>query len=417
MMKPNKRVAITGLGPVSAAGIGWNSFSPAILKNFSGISPITVFGTDQYRSHMAAHIPAFDIDEYLESQKAYLDRSSQLALAATALALEDADIDAHDLDLRTTALSLGSAVGSLETMTMFFQGFLEKGPRLVKPFLFQHTYSNTAISLIAIEYGLMCMHLNFASGFVASGHAITEAFDLIRSGRTKVAIAGGFDALSEALFAGLNASEFISPDTETGKEISAPFDEHRNGFILGEGACVLILEEFDHAIARGANIHAELVGCGMASSEDNRESRSSGASAGIFNAMNSAIQAGNTDVNNIDLVMASANGSKIQDFIEANALIRLFGDSSSSISVTSIKPLIGETLGAGSSFQIAASIAAIKAQSVPAIINLRTPEKGLQLGFVTDTPLNKNIRSVLTNSIDPGGSAVSFLVLSSQTTI
>jgi len=168
------RVVITGVGPVSAIGIGREQFFAGLREGRSGIAPIASFDTTPYRSKLAAEIAHFDVKEYLESEKAYLDRASELAFAGMSLALEDADLDARKLDSGGTALLLGSAFGNLGTLGVFFDDFVKKGPRLVKPILFPHTYSNTTISLLAIEYGLTGYHVNFSAGAVSAGAAILE---------------------------------------------------------------------------------------------------------------------------------------------------------------------------------------------------------------------------------------------------
>jgi 3-oxoacyl-[acyl-carrier-protein] synthase II len=233
----DRRVVITGLGPLSALGIGRDAFRAAIEADQSAIAPAARIDTSECDASLAAEVPDFDVQELLESRKAYLDPSSKYALGAVALALRDAGLDERQRE--SAGICLGTTFGSMETLGMFFEGFLEKGPRFVKPFLFQHTYANTAIGLAAIEFGLRGDHLNFAGAFTAGAQAIAAAYDLISSGKADRVVAGGYDALSDYLYAGLDAMG-------------------QDDLVPGEGAGAIVLEEEESARARGATIHARI---------------------------------------------------------------------------------------------------------------------------------------------------------------
>lgn len=339
-----KRVAITGLGPVAANGIGRESVFAAWAEGRSGIKDIASFDASAYPARRAGEIVGFQVGDYLESQKNYLDRASELAFAAMSLALEDADLDPKKVDGTTAGLLLGSAFGSLATMGLFFGDFLQKGPRLVKPVLFPHTYSNTAISLLAMEYNLSGYHANFASGAVSAACALVEGFDLIRQGRNPLVFAGGFEGFNEPLFAGYSRT--------------AP------GLILGEGAGILVLEEEAAARARGARIHGFIAGAGMTGG------------LRIADAMRLAMEQAGFAATGVDRVVSSANGSPELDRKEAEAIASVVPGAP----VTGIKALIGETLGASGAFQVMAALGAMAAEG--------------------------GIRRALVNVIDPGGSVV-----------
>ena len=242
-----RRVTITGAGPVSAIGIGREAVFDALHERRGGIGPVSLF---EIEGMQAAEIKDFDVEEHLETPKAYLDRSSEFAFAAVSLALEDAGLDVDDIDKPRTGLILGSAYGSLGTMELFFRDVLDKGPKFAKPFLFPHTYSNTAISLIAIEYGLTGPHLNFACGYVSAANAIIAGYDLIRAGRADIVLAGGYESLSEALLKAYALEDAPEPD---------------NGIAIGEGAGIVILEELEHANAREAHVYGEVADAAMGS--------------------------------------------------------------------------------------------------------------------------------------------------------
>jgi 3-oxoacyl-[acyl-carrier-protein] synthase II len=347
-----KRVVITGIGPVSAIGIGREAFFTALREGRSGIGEIASFDTAGYRSKRAAQVTGFNVADYLESQKNYLDHASELAYAAMSLALEDADLDAKTMDGASAGLLLGSAFGNLATMALFFGDYLQKGPRLVKPVLFPHTYSNTTISLLAMEYNLSGYHVNVSAGSVSAGCAIMEGYDLIRQERSGLVFAGGFEGFNEPLFAG--------------------YDQTRPGLVLGEGAGILVLEDYDHAQARGARILGEIVGAGMTGG------------LRIGDAMRLALEGAPFTAKELDLILASANGSGDLDGKEAGAIEALLAGSSG-VAVAGIKALLGETLGASAALQTMAALGAVA---------------GVQ----------REVKNVLLNAIDPGGSVVSLAV-------
>lgn len=320
-----KRVVITGAGPVSSIGIGRSAFFAGLREGRSGIGPIASFDASTVPGAQAAEIRDFRVEEYLESRKNYLDRASELAFAAMSLALEDANLDPKSEACSSAGLLLGSAFGNLATMGLFFSDFLQKGPRLVKPVLFPHTYSNTTISLLAIEYNLAGYHANFSSGAVSSALAIVEGFDRIRLGHENLVFAGGFEAFNEILFAGCGGS-----------------------CILGEGAGIVALEERDHALARGAAILGELLGAGITGGFR------------IGEAMSAALEGLSKPV---DLVLVNGVAGK-----EAAALAR-FPDAR----VEALNAKTGETLGAAGALQLIAALGLMKPAAGLALVNVIDP--------------------------------------------
>jgi len=242
-----RRVAITGAGPVSAIGTGREMFFAALADGESGVAPLTLFDVEGVT---AAEIADFNVEDYLETPKTYLDRSSEFAFAAASLAIEDAGLDVDNIDRPRTGLTLGSAYGSLGTMELFFRDVLDKGPKFAKPFLFPHTYPNTAISLLAIEYGLTGPHLNFAAGHVSAANAVIAGYDMIRAGQADMVLAGGYESLSEALLKAYTLADAPDPG---------------DGIAIGEGAGIVVLEELEHANAREVHIYAELAGAALGS--------------------------------------------------------------------------------------------------------------------------------------------------------
>ena len=238
------RIAITGLGVVSDIGIGREAFASALTAGRSGIGEVTAFDVEPCRSHRAAEIIDLDVNDYLESQKNYLDRHSELAFAAAKLALDDAALAPSAGPAPRFGICLGTVYGNVDTTHHFYDSLVEKSAKFVSPFLFQHTYSNTTASLLAIEYALQGVHANFCSGAAAGLEAVLYAADSLRLGRADAMLAGGVEALSEAVFMGMDAQ-----DAEA---------------VPGEGAALLLLETEDHARQRGAARRGTILGGGMA---------------------------------------------------------------------------------------------------------------------------------------------------------
>jgi len=393
------------VGPVSAIGVGREEYAAALRERGGGVSAVTLFDVAPYGAKLAAEVTDFDVEDYLESQKTYLDRGTELAFAAMSLAIEDADLNMERLDRDRTALLLGSAAGSLETMALFFADFVNKGPRLVKPFLFPHTYSNTAISLIAIEYDLRGHHLNFASGSTASAQAILEGYDCIRGGRCDAAFVGGYEAFNEPLFAARDLQGELSHATDP-DAVPGPFGAQRDGYVLGEGAAVLFLESLEHARRRGARVVGEVLGgaAGGAGGGTGEEKASA-----LYRVMAAALERAGLDPSQLDLVVAAANGSANSDSVEAAAFGRLVEDAAREVALSAPKVALGETLGADTALRSVAALEAIASGSVPA----PGPERAIDeaLGVAANlTARPERVSRVLVNSLDPGGGAAAVVI-------
>jgi 3-oxoacyl-[acyl-carrier-protein] synthase II len=366
-----KRAAITGLGPVTAIGIGREAFFAAIAECRGGVRE------EADGLGRAARIRDFDVADYLESRKNYLDRASELAFAAVSLALEDADLDPARLDRSRTGLLMGSALGNPGTAGLFFADYARKGPRFVKPVLFPHTYSNTTISLIAIEYGLSGYHVNFASGAVSSGCAIVGALDLITEGRADIVLAGGFET----------PCDLVAPLARSKAWDSIP----------GEGAGMIVLEDMDRAVARKARVYGELAGAGMT------------AGFRIADAMRMALSAAGLSAGELDLVSAGVGAGADVDGRELAALDALFFGTVKP-PIAGLKTMTGETLGASGALQMCGAIAAMEGGFVPPVPASARGAPGDERNFVAGSGLRKSIRRVLLSNIDRGGSAVSLVV-------
>ncbi len=391
-----RRVVITGAGPVTAIGIGQECFTEALLEGASGIMEIAAFEHDQYNAHLAAAVEDFDVKDFLPTPKNYLDRNSELSFGAFSLALKSSGIDLAKTDKAELALIWGTAFGGTDTMNLFYSDVQKKGPRFGKPILFPHSYSNTAISLLSIEYKLNGPHMNFVSGWTASGQALAYGYDLISSGSVPVAFVGGVESFNETIFRFCCSRKILLSSSKENAYMS--FDGVADGTVMGEGAGMLVLEDLDHALKRGAHILAEITGVGIAGSPGGLKG------AAIEDAMSKAI--GNLNPGDVDCVLSSANGITNMDKTEAGSIRKIFGVNKLT---TTIKPLIGETFGAGGILQLHAALSMLERQFVPGInFSSRIPEaEKLQ---INSEGSSEKISTVLLNNLDPGGNAVSLVI-------
>lgn len=393
-----KRVVITGVGPVTAIGIGQECFTDGLLEGASGIMEIAAFEHEKYDAHLAAAVEDFDVKDFLPTPKNYLDRNTELSFGAFSLALKASGIDFAKIDKSELALIWSTAFGGTDTMNLFYSDIQKKGPRFGKPILFPHTYSNTAISMLSIEYKLNGPHMNFVSGWTASGQALAYGYDLVASGRVPVAFVGGAESFNETIFR-FNSTKKILSSGIDGKACR-PFNKTAGGTVMGEGAGMLVLEDLDHALKREAHVFAELAGAGLAGSPGDLKAEA------VEDAMLKAL--GNTDIRpcDVDCVLASANGISHMDKPEACAIKKVFGGNKLT---TAVKHLLGETFGAGGILQMHTALSILERQFVPGVnVGSRVPEaEDIQ---IPPEGCAKKINSVLLNNLDPGGNAVSLVI-------
>lgn len=402
--KPVRRAVLTGLGPVSAIGIGLDGFDAALADARTGIRPDTAGGGGP-----VAAMPDFRADEYLPSQKTYLDRASAFAFAAFRLASDDAGLELQLEDPDRVGLCLGTADGCLGSMDLFFRDYVEKGPRAVRPFLFPHVYSNTTISLLAIEYGIRGVHVSFAAGFTAGSAAIAYALDVVRAGRADVVFAGGFDALVDVGLRGLSAQGLRAPAGD-GAATCRPLDARACGMAPGEGAGILVVEELEHARRRGAHVHAELAGAAMGAETDLGDGRGGVAGAGLARVMRGALADAGMAPGDIDFVSGAADGIPWLDGAEVAAAAETFSGSDSKPVLSSIKGAVGEARGAAGALQAISAARAMETGRIPPTVGLERGRTGLTLPVAAGRAVSRSVRAALVNAIDPGGAAVSLVL-------
>ena len=389
-------VVITGVGPVSAIGIGREDFFGGLAEGRVGIRPAENLDTSGLASKLAAECLDFVIEDYLESEKTYLDRTSELALAGCHLALEDAGLDARAMDHERIGLSLGTGYGCLKTMYEYYARVAAKGPRFASSVLFPHSYANTPASLVSIEYRIMGPTNTVCTGATSALSAIAYAFDLLRHDRIDAMLAGGVDSLSQPLLEGLAAQHRLSPG-DAGEEAARPFDAERNGFVLGEGAGLLLLERGECAEQRGAEPLGKLLGYGMAQ----------GDADALAAAICSALEDADVEPPGIDAVFAGADGSRELDASEARALAAVFGDFP--VPVTSLKSTLGEAIGASAGLSLIAALWAMRTGSLPPTRGFAQPDTGTTINVVGG-PLSVELGTILVTGLDVSGNCGAMIV-------
>lgn len=423
MPKP-RRVVVTGIGPITAAGIGVEALRAGLRTARSPVALVTRFDPAPFRSHMAAEVDAFDADRFVDAKTARrADRFIQFALAATAIALDDAglkpaktsvwdagvDLDAdaaeqeHDLDPARTAVQLGSAMGGIAHAETQLRRFLERGARSIDPRLATTTFAGAASCQVAIHFGISGPNSTNAMSCAAGTMAIGEGARLIREGAVDVALVGGADApLAPVCYGAFAALRAMSQRNEAPQEACRPFDADRDGFVMGEGACVLVLEERSRAMARGRPIYAEIAGYGSNNDAHHMAApRPDGAGAAA--AIAAAMAEAGLEPGDVDHVNAHASSTTLNDVTETLALRLALGRHADRAAVTGTKPFHGHALGASGAIEAAIACLSIADGWIPPTLNLADPGAGCDLDYVTGAGRDRMIGAALSNSFGFGG--------------
>ena len=393
---------ISGFGVVSPIGLGRDEFWRGLKNGAAGLRPVSLFDTEGLPCHEACEISSF-APETLLGRKGlkYLDRSTQLASCATALAFEDARFTPAANGHGGVGLVLGTMFGSVESVSAFDRQILQEGPRSVNPMGFPRTVINSPAGHVAIRFGLTGLNTTISAGTVSSLQAIAYAADFIADGRADVLLAGGVEELSAMSYSGFCAARLLAGSDGNSLRCAAPLDVDRSGFSVGEGAVVFVMESPEHAARRGASVLAEISGFGTTflapSSGAGRQS------AAAAHAMRAALAEASVDRASVGSICAGANGSRIGDDIEAQAIASAFGEAAATLPVHSIKSMVGETLGAAGAFQVAASLLTLRENVVPATVNFLEADPRWGLAGITRQATSTAAEFAMVNSFGPDG--------------
>ncbi|MEJ9307122.1 beta-ketoacyl-ACP synthase II [Priestia megaterium] len=399
-----ERVVITGMGVVSPIGNNIRTFWNNLIKGESGISSIDTFDITDHKAKIAGIVRDFDADKVLgKKETRRLDRFSQFALAAAEQAWEDSKLDLNHIDPERLGVYVGSGIGGIETLIENIDALRQKGPRRVSPTLVPGMISNAAAAQISIKWNAMGPSMSPVSACAIGNTAIGEAFRLIRSGEVDAVFAGGTEAaITDLSVASFGNATALSTRNDDPTQASRPFDEDRDGFVMSEGAGILILESLSHALSRGANIHAEVIGYG-ASSDAHHMVATHPEGKGAYLAMKAALKNANISLEEIDVISAHATSTKVGDISETKAIKELFGQQAYQIPITANKSMVGHMLGAAGGVEAIALAMSLKEGIVPPTINLENPDPLCDLDYVPAIARQVKINTGLSNSFGFGG--------------
>ncbi|MDA8101017.1 MAG: beta-ketoacyl-ACP synthase II [Nitrospiraceae bacterium] len=399
-----RQVVITGMGAVTPLGNDISSTWRSIRKGISGIGTITRFDPSPFPSRMAGEVRGFDPLLFMNAKAARkLDPFIQYALASALMAREDAGLAADPGPAQRTGVLVGSGRGGVTTNENNMTAFLSKGVRAVSPFFAPMTLVNMASGYISLRIGAKGPCLDVSTACATGTHAVGEAFRIIQRGDADVMYAGGSEAaLTPLVLAGFCQARALSQRNSDPGRASRPFDRDRDGFVLAEGACVLVLEEQDRAEARGARIYAELAGYGL-TSDAFHYTRPDPAGDGSARAMSLALADAETEPAEIDYINAHGTSTIPNDLVETLAIKKVFGEHARNLAVSSTKSVLGHMLGASGAVEAAVTALALSEGIIPPTMNYEHPDPACDLDYVPNEPRQRSLNAVLSNSFGFGG--------------
>lgn len=407
-----RRVVVTGLGAISPVGNDVATTWRALLDGRSGAGPITKFDTDRFSVRFACEVKDFDPLQYMERKEVKrADLYTQYAVAAATQAMADAGLgEGSGYDPNQTGVIVGSGIGGLRTFEEQHQNYLEQGPRRISAFFVPMYIADIAAGVVSMRFNARGPNFGTVSACATSAHAIGEAFRTIQYGDAEVMIAGGSEAaVTPMAIGGFASMTALSTRNDSPETASRPFDLTRDGFVLGEGAGIVILESLEHALARGARIHAELVGYG-ATGDAHHLTGQLPDHEGLQRAMRRAIADAGMTPAELDYVNAHGTSTPLNDSNETRAIRAVFGDAADSVSVSSTKSATGHMLGAAGGLEFIACTLAIRDSIVPPTINYTTPDPECDLDVTPNTPREREVRAAITNSSGFGGHNAALVV-------
>jgi 3-oxoacyl-[acyl-carrier-protein] synthase II len=395
---------VTGIGLVSPVGIGTQANWDALCGGVSGIGPITRFDASAFATRFAGEVKGFQPLDFIEKKELKkMDVFIQFAVAASQFAVDDAKLDITPEIAPRVGVFIGSGIGGFTTIEREHIAYIEGGPRKISPFFIPSAIINLASGQVSIRFGAKGPNLATCTACTASAHAIGDSFEIIRRGAADAMISGGAEAAVCAMgVGGFAALRALSTRNDDPSRASRPFDRDRDGFVLGEGAGMVVLEELEFARRRGATIYAEMVGYGMSADAYHMTAPSEDGD-GATRVMQAAIASANVPPHAIDYINAHGTSTPHNDRIETQAIKRTFESHAYELAVSSTKSMTGHLLGAAGGLEAGITVLAVHYQRVPPTINLSQPDEGLDLDYVAGTSREMPIRYALSNSFGFGG--------------
>jgi 3-oxoacyl-[acyl-carrier-protein] synthase II len=408
-LKEKKKVVITGMGAVTPIGIGVRTFWDNLIAGKSGIATITLFDPKNLDCKVAGEVKGFDPFNYMDKAEARRnDRFTQFAWVASEEAIKDSGLDLSKIDRFRAGVIIGSGIGGLQTLIQQHNLFIEKGPKRVSPFLIPNMIANMASGVISIRYKLNGPNMCVVSACASASHSIGEAFKYIERGDADIMLCGGTEApIVELGIAGFASMKALSTRNHEPQKASRPFDRDRDGFVIGEGAAVLVLESEEHALKRGARIYATLSGYGV-SADAYHIAAPEESGIGAMKCMENAIKDAGMNIESIDYINAHGTSTPAGDRAEVKAITNLFGEQRYRLKISSNKSMIGHLLGAAGGIETIATVLTIYHGIIPPTINLDNPD--FDLDFVPHKSVKAEVFAALNNSFGFGGHNASLVL-------
>jgi len=399
-----KRVVVTGLGAITPLGNTVKDYWEGLIKGQSGIAPITLFDASRHVCQIAGEVKGFDPCDYMERKEAKrMDRFAQFAVCASKQAIANAELEINELNAAQVGVVIGSGVGGIKVMEDQQKIYLTRGPDRNSPFMIPMMIANMAAGLTAIHIGAKGPNFCTVTACAAGSHAVGEAFRLIQRGYAQAMICGGTEAAVTPLsVAGFAAAKALSTSNEEPTRVSRPFDRDRSGFVMGEGAGILVLEELEHALSRKAHIYAEIAGYGMTCDAYHITAPVPGGE-GAARAMELALKDAGLFPNQVSYINAHGTSTPANDVTETLAIKRALGQQVSQVAISSTKSMTGHLLGGSGGIEAVATVMATATDIIPPTINLENPDPECDLDYVPLHSRNQRVDVALSNSFGFGG--------------
>lgn len=405
------RVVVTGMGVISPVGIGLENFWQSLVEGKSGVGPITHFDASELSTRIAAEVKDFDAKDYIDRKEAKrMDRFTQFAVAAAKMASQDAGLEMEKLNSDRVGVVLGTGIGGIDTFEKQHKVLQDKGPGRVSPFFVPMMIANMAAGHISINLGAKGPNYTVITACASGTNAIGEAFKLLQRGDADVVITGGTEAaITPMSVSGFCSMKALSTHNDEPQKASRPFDKNRDGFVMGEGSGILILETLEHAKKRGASIYAEIVGYG-ATADAYHITAPAPEGEGGARAMSNALKDAGLNPSDIDYINAHGTSTPLNDKFETAAIKKVFGDNAKKVAISSTKSMIGHLLGAAGAVELITSILTINKGIITPTINYEERDPECDLDYVPNEAREANVNYALSNSLGFGGHNATLIV-------
>ena len=399
-----KRVFVTGIGVISPVGNTLEEYWQALATGKSGVDYITSFDTTEFDTKFAAEIKNFDAKDYLDRKEARrMDTFTQYAVVASQFAVDASGLKLENENLERIGVIIGSGIGGMDTFEHEYRNYFDKGPRKISPFFIPMMIPDIAPGQISIRYGFKGPNYSTISACASSSHAIGNAFRTIQYGDADVMITGGAEATVTPMgVGGFNAMRALSTRNDQPGKASRPFDADRDGFIIGEGAGILVLESEQHALKRNAKIYGEIIGVGYTADAYHITAPSSDGE-GATRVMKIALEDAGISIDEVDYINAHGTSTPYNDKVESLAIKNLFGERAYQIPISSTKSMIGHLLGASGSLELIATLLTIKNSKIHPTINYESPDPECDLDYTPNEAITKTVNIAISNSFGFGG--------------